>query len=137
MIVFDTNVASELMKPTPDEAVRNWYTAQRSKGLYMTAITVAEIRYGIERMPNGRRKQQLSAAAGEIFTECADAILPFDVVAAVLYSQVLSERDRAGLPIAPADAQIAAICRIVDATLATRNTKDFVETGVKLLNPWE
>lgn len=137
MIVFDTNVASELMKPTPDDAVRNWYTAQRSRGLYMTAITVAEIRYGIARMPDGRRKDRMSDVAGEIFTECADAILPFDVVAAVLYSQVVSDRDRAGLPIAPADAQIAAICRIVDATLATRNTKDFAGTGIRLVNPWE
>ncbi|RZT13185.1 hypothetical protein EV649_6375 [Kribbella sp. VKM Ac-2569] len=137
MIVFDTNVGSELMKPAPDKAVVDWYAAERSKGLCTTAITVAEIRYGLERMPSGRRRTVLSAAADEIFAEFADSILSFDGSAAALYPEVVIGRERAGLPIEHPDAQIAAICRVADATLATRNTKDFQGTGVELINPWE
>jgi predicted nucleic acid-binding protein len=137
MIVFDTNVVSELMKATPDETVLSWALAHREYGMYTTAITVAEIRLGIEQMPDGRRKARMAEAAGEAFTTFSDTVLPFDVVAAVLYPQVVVGRFKAGLPIDDADAKIAAICRIVDATLATRNTKDFVETGIRLVNPWE
>jgi predicted nucleic acid-binding protein len=137
MIVFDTNVASELMKATPDEAVLRWYEAQRPKGLYTTAITVAEIRLAIERLPAGRRKTRLSEQVGEVFQDCVDAILPFDAYAAGLYAELAVGRERLGLPIGSSDAKIAAICRLVGATLATRNTKDFAETGVHLVNPWE
>ncbi|GAA3147020.1 putative nucleic acid-binding protein [Kribbella aluminosa] len=137
MIVFDTDVGSELMKPAPHQAVVEWYAAQRSKALWTTAITVAEIRYGLERMPSGRRRTVLSAAADEVFAQFADSILPFDAAAAALYPEVVIGRERAGLPIEYPDAQIAAICRVADATLATRNTKDFRGTGVELVNPWE
>jgi predicted nucleic acid-binding protein len=137
MLVFDTNVVSELMKATPDEAVLNWVVAHRSYGIYITAITVSEIRLGIERLSTGRRRTVLSEAADEVFTKFADAILPFDVTAAVLYPRVVIGRTRAGLPIDEADAKIAATCRVVDATLVTRNTRDFAETGLTLINPWE
>ncbi|MDX3005782.1 type II toxin-antitoxin system VapC family toxin [Kribbella solani] len=137
MIVFDTNVASELMKAAPDSSVTSWYATYGSMGLYTTAITVAEIRYGIARLPSGRRRTVLSEAAGEIFAEFADSILPFDAAAAGVYPEVVIGRERAGLPIDEADAQIAAICRLTDAVLATRNTKDFVGTGLELVNPWE
>ncbi|GAA1152357.1 type II toxin-antitoxin system VapC family toxin [Kribbella jejuensis] len=137
MIVFDTNVGSELMKARPDEAVVNWYAGHRSNGLCTAAITVAEIRYGLRRMPSGRRKTVLEAAADEIFDEFAEAILPFDNAAASLYPEVVVGRERAGLPIDLPDAQIAAICRVAGATLATRNTKDFDGTGIELVNPWE
>ncbi|TCC31199.1 type II toxin-antitoxin system VapC family toxin [Kribbella sindirgiensis] len=137
MIVFDTNVGSELMKAEPDESVVRWYDAQRSKGLCTTAVTVAEIRYGIELLPSGRRKALMAAVADEVFAEYADTILSFDASAAALYPQVVIGRRRSGLPIGQSDAQIAAICRAVDATLVTRNTKDFLETGVPLVNPWE
>ncbi|TDO52406.1 hypothetical protein EV643_102245 [Kribbella sp. VKM Ac-2527] len=137
IVVFDTNVASELMKPTPDQAVTRWYEARRPNGLYTTAITVAEIRHGIERLPAGRRKTRLSEKVGEVFMDCVDAILPFDAYAAALYAEVAVGRERIGLPIGSSDAKIAAICRVVDATLATRTTKDFAETGITVVNPWE
>jgi predicted nucleic acid-binding protein len=137
MLVLDTNVVSELMKATPDEAVVNWAVAQGPYGLYTTAITVSEIRLGIERLSTGRRMTLLWEAADEVFTKFADAILPFDAVAAVLYPRVVIGRTRAGLPIDEADAKIAATCRVVNATLVTRNTKDFTETGLTLANPWE
>lgn len=138
MFVLDTNVVSELMKTTPDTAVLGWLADHRAYGVYTTAITVAEIRLGIARLPDGRRKEQLSDAAGAVFLAFADSVLPFDVtVAAAFYPEVVVGRATAGLPIDQADAMIAAICRVVKATLVTRNTKDFVETGLTLVNPWE
>jgi predicted nucleic acid-binding protein len=137
MIVFDTNVVSELMRTTPDETVLRWYEIHRPKGLYTTAITLAEIRLGIERLPNGRRKDKLNEGVREVFTKYVDAIVPFDGHAAVVYAEIAAGRERAGRPVDQSAAMIAAICRLVDATLATRNTKDFVDTGINLVNPWE
>jgi|ERR1039457_711480 predicted nucleic acid-binding protein len=136
MIVVDTNVASELMRPSPAVAVRDWVRAQRARELCTTAITVAEIRYGIERLPGGRRKEALVTAAVEIFARFADQILPFDVAAAEQYALIVSERDGLGLPIDGFDAQIAAICRTRGAALATRNLADFRQTGVDVIDPW-
>jgi predicted nucleic acid-binding protein len=137
MMVFDTNVGSELMKSSPDEAVWNWLLARRLDGMYTTAITVAEIHYGIERLPIGRRRTLLRQTADEAFAAFTDEILPFNAEAAVVYPVVVADRFRAGLPIDVFDAQIAAICRVAGATLATRNTKDFLETGIELVNPWD
>lgn len=137
MIVVDTNVASELMRPSPAVAVRDWVRSHHARELCTTAITVAEIRYGIERLPGGRRKEALRAAAVEIFAMFADQILSFDVAAAEQYALVVSERDGLGLPSDGFDAQIAAICRARGAALATRNLADFHETGVEVINPWQ
>jgi predicted nucleic acid-binding protein len=137
MIVLDTNVVSELMKESPDEAVWHWFVAKRPEGLYTTAITAAEIHYGIERLPVGRRRKQVREAAGEVFGDIADEILSFGAEAAMAFPVVVTSRGRAGLPIQSQDAQIAAICLVEEAALATRNTKDFARTGVELLNPWE
>jgi toxin FitB len=136
MIVVDTNVASELMRPSPAQAVQDWVRSRDASQLCTTAITVAEIRYGIERLPAGRRKDALRAAAVEIFDTFAEQVLPFDVVAAEQYALVVSQRDRLGLPIDGFDAQIAAICRSRGAALATRNVANFGETGVDVINPW-
>ena len=136
MIVIDTNVASELMRPSPAVAVQDWVRSRDARQLYTTAITVAEIRYGIERLPEGRRKEDLRAAAAEIFETFAEQVLPFDATAAEQYALVVSQRDRLGLPIGGFDAQIAAICRAHGAALATRNLADFDKTGVEVINPW-
>ena len=136
MIVADTNVVSELMRPSPSPALRDWVSRQATGELYTTAITVAEIRYGLERLPGGRRKDRLQAAADEVFAAFSEFVLPFDAGAAVHYAPIARHRDEAGLPIAGFDAQIAAICRARGAVLATRNVKDFLETGVEVINPW-
>ena len=136
MIVADTNVVSELMRPSPSPAVRDWASRQAAGGLYTTAITVAEIRYGVERLPKGRRKDRLQSAADEVFAAFSEYVLPFDAGAAVHYARIARHRDEAGLPIAGFDVQIAAICRAHGAALATRNTKDFLETGVEVIDPW-
>lgn len=137
MIVVDTNVVSELMRPSPAVAVQDWIRSHASRELCTSAITVAEIHYGIERLPAGRRKEALRVAAAEIFETFAEQVLPFDTMAAEQYALVVSQRDVLGLPIDGFDAQIAAICRAHDATLATRNLADFRETGVEIINPWQ
>jgi toxin FitB len=136
VIILDTNVTSELMKAAPAPAVVAW-VGIRGPALATTSITVAEIRYGIERLPAGRRKDQLANAANEIFEMFADQVLPFDHRAASEYAAVVSTRDRAGAPIDGFDAQIAAICRTHNAALATRNLKDFHGIGLELVDPWQ
>jgi len=136
VIVLDTNVLSELMRATPAPAVVAWLADQAALELCTTAVSVAEIRYGLARLPRGKRKTQLSRDADEVFRAFADQVLPFDANAAHAYPEVVSERDRAGLPISGFDAQIAAICRHQGATLATRNTEDFAGLRLDLADPW-
>ena len=135
MIVADTNVVSELMKVEPSPAVRAWVLAHGHHELRITAITVAEILYGVERLPNGRRKDTLREAAVDVFSRFTEDVLPFDAAAAAVYPGIVDHRDRQGTPISGYDAQIAAICRANDASLATRNEKDFAGVGVELINP--
>jgi predicted nucleic acid-binding protein len=136
VIVADTKVVSELMKVEPSPAVRAWVFAHGHHELRITAITVAEILYGVERLPNGRRKDTLREAAVDVFSRFTDDVLPFDVAAATVYPGIVDQLDRQGTAISGYDAQIAAICRANDASLATRNEKDFGGVGVELINPW-
>ncbi len=136
-IVVDTDVVSELMKSSPDEAVRSWLAGHRRDRLLTTSITIAEIRYGIERLPSGKRQRALRSAADELFASFEDQILPFDAAAAATYPAVVVRREKAGRPINGFDAQIAAVCRSQGTPLATRNLRDFDETGLTLLNPWQ
>lgn len=138
MIVLDTNVISELFRPEPDGRVVAWVESLTGD-VAITAVTLAELLAGIGRLPDGRRKTDLTervTAALEPYTE-TKAVLPFDARAAEQYAEVLVERQRAGLPISTADAQIASICRSRAAVCATRNVKDFISTGTQLVDPWE
>ena len=137
MIVLDTNVVSELMKPSPSAAVTEWVRAQTGSELCTTSITLAEILYGIARLPNGRRKEFLHSTASEVFAAFEDQVLPFDSSAAPHYAEVVRGRDQIGLSIDGFDAQIASICRAHDAALATRNLKDFRHTDLNLIDPWQ
>lgn len=136
MIVVDTNVVSEMMKEEPSPVVREWIRARRGTPFFTTAVTVAEIRYGIERLPKGRRRKDLGLAADRFFAAFADSILAFDTVAAGHFARIVVHCQRSGRQIDTFDAQIAAICQANDAPLATGNIKDFRPTGVKLVNPW-
>ena len=136
MIVVDTNVISELMKSSPENSVRDWMLGQRQTELFTTSITVAEILYGIERLPDGQRKEMLRTAATEVFAAFENQVLPFGREAAVAYASLVNGRDLLGLPINGFDAQIAAICTTHNATLATRNGKDFEHSGITLVDPW-
>jgi toxin FitB len=135
-IVLDTNVVSELMGAAPDAHVEGWVRGVPPAMVYTTSVTLAEVRFGIARLPAGRRRALLADAADDVFGAFADRVLPFDAAAAVQYADVVIEREHAGAPIAGFDAQIAAICRSRGAALATRNTDDFSRLGLDLFDPW-
>jgi hypothetical protein len=137
MIVLDTNVVSELMRPSPSTRVLAWVRGHEDRELCTTAITLAEIRYGIERLADGRHKELLKTTADDVFGGFAEQLLPFDARAALRYAVIVSGRDRAGRPIDGFDAQIASICREHQATLATRNVADFEHTGIEVVDPWQ
>lgn len=137
MIILDTNVLSEMLRPAPDTNVSDWLTAQPMAQLFTTSVTEAEIRYGVARLPSGQRKALLHSAVDGLFNEdLAGRILPFDGEAAKTYADIVSGRDRAGRPISQFDAQIAAVARSRGAKLATRNIADFEDCGIDLINPW-
>ena len=137
MIVADTNVISELTRQAPAPDVVSWLDSLAASDVATTAITAAELLYGVARLPDGRRKTELSAAVhGLLSDDFGGRVLPFDQLAAGRYAEVVSRREQLGQPIGTADAQIAAICSAVGATLATRNIADFKDTGIELINPW-
>ena len=137
MIVLDTNVVSELMRAVSAPQVLAWLQRNADQDLVTTAVTAAEIQYGIARLPSRRRRADLAAAAAEIFAAFPDQVLPFDLAAAHAYADIVAHRDSLGTPIEGFDAQIAAICRTRAAILATRNEKDFTDTGISITNPWQ
>lgn len=136
MIILDTNVLSELMRPAPSAAVENWVSRQPVAGIFISAITEAELRYGLALLPEGRRQRQLvTEVEAMLAEEFAGRILPFDSPAASAYARIAARR-RSGRPIAQADAQIAAIAASRGASLATRNVADFANCGIDLVDPW-
>ncbi len=137
MIIIDTNVISELLRPTPEPAVEAWLGAQDGLSIYLTAISESELRYGVAIMANGKRRDGLANAIDRILRDdMAGRILPFDSAAARAYADIAASRRSAGKPIAQADCQIAAIARAHNAPVATRNTPDFEGCGIDLINPW-
>lgn len=137
MIVADTNVVSEVMRPGGNDVVTARVLGRPRGELHLTALTVAEILYGVERLPDGRRKDRLAVVAAEVFAAFPGRVLPFDEPAAAEYATLVDGRDRVGRPVATVDAQLAAICRGRGASLATRNVRDFDDTGITVVDPWE
>jgi len=137
MIVLDTNVLSEAMKPSPAPAVARWIMRERGSDLFTTAVSEAEILYGIAILPDGRRKHDLEAAARSILSLFAGRILPFDSLAAREFALIVADRRRIGRPIDNLDAQIAAIARARNMSLATRDIQDFADAGVSVIDPWQ
>ncbi len=136
MILLDTNVVSELMKPEPDELVARWVSQQPPASLYTTSITQAEVLFGIRRLSAGKRRSALEAAADAMFEEDLGArVLAFGSEAARAYASIVARRMRAGHPISQFDAQIAAIAVVARASLATRNVDDYQGCDVKLIDP--
>lgn len=138
MILLDTNVVSELMRPSPEPKVVRWLDARPAADIWISAVSVVEIRLGIALLPEGQRKQLLSDLAEAMFQEdFSDCCLSFDFSAAAEYALIVATRTRQGRPISVEDAQIAAIARSGGLTLATRNTTDFFGIdGLMLVNPW-
>jgi len=137
MIVLDTNVLSETLRPRPSPQVLEWLRRQPRTTLFTTSITEGEIRFGLELLPSGKRRAALQSAIAHIFdVDMAGCVLPFDSAAAREFAAVAASRRHTGSPISQADAQIAAIVRSRGAVLATRNIQDFVDCGFAVIDPW-
>lgn len=137
MIILDANVISEPFKPAPNPAVMTWLDAQEPETLFITAISLAEMLAGVYKMPEGRRRAELSHLVGNqtrfVFER---RILDFEMLAVEAFGPINARASAAGNPIAFADCAIAAIASAHGFTLATRNVRDFKGTGVKIVNPW-
>jgi toxin FitB len=138
VIILDTNAVSETLKPSPAKSVLRWLSSQDQRSIFVTVITQAEMLYGVEVLASGRRKQGLLAMTDKLFGEegFQGRILPFDQRSAREFAKILASRKAAGRPISQFDAMIAAIARSHGAALATRNTADFENCGIRLINPW-
>jgi hypothetical protein len=137
MIVLDTNVLSELMRPKPSAQVVAWVALQPAGELFTTSITEAEIFYGIELLAKGKRRDSLLAAAEEMFTEdFAGRIIGFESEAARHFAAIAARRRALGRPISHPDAQIAATTLAHGARLATGKGPDFADCGIVVIDPW-
>lgn len=138
MIILDTNVVSEPMKPDGAPGVQAWLDEQLAETLYLTTISLSELLLGVEILPDGKRKEGLAAAVQASLMEVfGSRILPFDQQAATMYAKCVSRARASGRAISIADAQIAAIAAVHSFTVATRDTPPFVAAGVPVVNPWE
>lgn len=137
MIVLDTNVLSETLRPSPEPEVMCWLDAQPRTSLFTTTVTKAEILYGLGLLPDGTRKSDLTRAVCSIFAEdFVGRLLSFDGDAAVAYADITVSHRSSGHPINQFDAMVAAIARSRGAVLATRNVKNFVDCGIEIIDPW-
>lgn len=137
MFLLDTNVVSELLRPSPEPVVETWVGDRRAADLYFSAIGEAELRYGVAILPAGRRQTALASAIEAILKEdFVDRILPFDSDAAREYAAIAAARRSAGRIVPPADCQIAAIARSRGMAVATRNVRDFEDIEVEVVDPW-
>jgi predicted nucleic acid-binding protein len=138
MIILDTNVLSELMRPTPSPRVVAWVAKQPAAELFTTSITEGEIFYGIELLAKGKRRESLLAAAEAMFAEdLAGRVVGFDSDGARAFSRIAAHRRTLGKPISHADAQIAGIAQVRGAKLATRNVADFEDCDLAAVDPWD
>ena len=137
MILIDTNVISELMRPTPDAKVLAWVDAQVVETLYLSAITVAELRYGLAALPSGKRRQIFQdRLEGEFLGPFSGRILPFDDVASRVYAELMAQARNDGKPISKEDGYIAAIAHAHKMKVATRDELPFLSAGIAVVNPW-
>jgi len=137
VILLDTNVVSEPMRPKPDRNVLAWLDAQAAESLYLSTVSLAELLLGIESLPAGKRRKALAAALDEqIIALFGERIVPFGLAAAATYAKIVTRARRHGHLIAVADAQIAAIAASHQFSVATRDEAPFQAAGVPIINPW-
>ncbi len=138
MIVLDTNVLSEAMKPSPDARVMHWLEGYQVRSLATTAISIAEVKYGLACLPEGKRRRDLEERFDLFIVKgFGSHVLSFDNSSASVYAEIVSLRKKAGRAIEAFDAMIASICRTHGTSLATRNGTHFQDCGIEILNPWE
>jgi toxin FitB len=136
MIILDTNVISEVIKPQPSQAVLSWLDAQDLETLFISSITVAELLYGIGSMPNGNRKNRLETAIGQTLAVFDDRTLPFDAPAARCHASLAIAARQVGKGFPKPDGYIAAIAVSADFAVATRDSSAFVAAGANVIDPW-
>jgi predicted nucleic acid-binding protein len=138
VIVLDTNVISEPMRARPDAAVVAWLNEQSDIALFTTSVTVMELRFGLERLPEGKRKADLWEVLDFTLSRLVGPrVLPFDVPAATEAARIAASAEATGAPIGQADAQIAAIARAHGFAIATRDVAPFETAGLPVMNPWD
>ncbi len=136
MILLDTNVVSEAMKPEPAPSVRAWLDAQAAETLYLSSVTIAELMFGIGALSSGQRKEKLTAALDAVLDMFADRILPFDNRAARRYADLAVRARAAGKGFPTPDGYIAAIAAAHDFAVASRDTSAFTAAGLVVIDPW-
>ena len=136
MILLDTNIVSEAMKPEPHPAVRDWLDAQAAETLFFSSVTVAELMFGIGTLPRGRRKDHLAAALDGALELFDARILPFDTEAARRYAETAVRAHRAGRGFPTPDGYIAAIAAAHGFAVASRDTSAFTAAGLAVIDPW-
>jgi hypothetical protein len=137
VIILDTNVISEVIKPEPSVHVMKWLESIVPSLLFTTSVNEMEVLYSIQLMPQGRKRDALQRAAIGIFQEkLGKRVLPFEAEAAPVFALLAATRKQLGRPIGSFDCQIAAIARVYGASIATRDLKDFSNCGVELIDPW-
>ena len=137
MIILDTNVVSELTSFEPAANVVAWLSKQVETELFITSVNEAELSFGVERLPGGRRRNDLATANERIINGLLGGrVLVFDRAVAGMYAVILANRERIGLPIGELDCMVAAIARVHGATVATRDMYGFENCGVEVVNPW-
>ena len=138
MILLDTNVVSEVMKTRPSDAVVAWLNGQASEKLFVSAITIGEVAYGLRILPDGKRRSGLRERFERFVAVAFDQrVLAYDESAARIYGELMGDRKELGLPMRVHDGQIAAIARLNHLAVATRNVLDFEHCGIDVLNPFE
>jgi predicted nucleic acid-binding protein len=136
--LLDTNVVSEAVRPRPDAGVVEWLANLDEDRVFISVITLAEIRYGVDRLPEGRRRQRLDVwLTEELPRRFEGRILPIDAAVADAWGRIVARREALGRPIEPMDAFIAATTLAHDLTLVTRNPSDFEASVDSVFNPWE
>lgn len=137
MILLDTNVISEPWKPVPNQAVVDWLDAQAIETLFLSAVTIAELRFGISALPSGKRQVILhDRLEGEVLPLFAGRILSFDLAASQSYAELMARARLSGKAIAKADGYIAATAAANGFGVATRDTSPFEAAGLSVINPW-
>lgn len=138
MILLDTNVISEPLRRAPDARVINWIDAQSLETLFLSAITVAELRFGVANLPVGKRRDELqNSLENQILPLFAGRVRPFDMDCTTAYAELMAKTKSAGLAIAAADGYIAAIAATNRFSVATRDVSPFQAAGVNVINPWD
>ena len=136
MILLDTNVVSETMRPQPAENVRAWLNAQRTEDVFICMPVLAELRYGVESLPRGGRRRRLEEAVAKVEEAFATRTLPFDRAAAHEYGRIMAQRDRIGRSTGTMDGLITAIAKVHGATVATRDIRGFDDSGLDIIDPF-